>query len=272
MRTGFQLGVAALGESKVVVVSAGRAILGQRSEQQDSFHLRSIGNKRGLLLVVADGMGGHKEGAMASRIAADGFVAEFLVVEEELDLSSRLEGALLQANDRILRFRQAQQEPSDMGTTLSAALISAGSLSWVSVGDSPIWLFSAGTLKRLSDDHSLRAVVGPNGRGANMLQSALTGDPIPMVDLQLDHTELADGDLVIVASDGLMTLPDDEIQAILRENGGTSPSDLVDVLLRSVEERRLPSQDNCTVLIGAISISHPSWIRRVLDSFDAVSK
>jgi PPM family protein phosphatase len=230
----------------------GAAIKGQRSEQQDSIASTWLPNDGAWLAIIADGMGGHAAGEVASRIAVDGFVSTF-VAERSVGaaLGDAFNIALGEANSLIAGAQQQSPELSGMGTTLVAAHISAHGLAWISVGDSPLWLFRAGTLTRLNEDHSLRAIVAGGARtSGNILQSALTGAPIEMIDCRTDPVQLRAGDAVLVASDGLLTLGENDIAGALQMSSPGGPEAAVRSLLKAVEAGRKPNQDNCSVIIA----------------------
>lgn len=236
------------GEPKVF----GAALKGGRGEQQDSFRSRWLAGEQAWLLVLADGMGGHASGGLASTIAVDGFTAAFPTLRESgASLRQALFGALEDVNTRIAKAQQARPQVAGMGTTLVGAYLYPQGLAWISVGDSPMWLYRTGELRRLNEDHSLRETLGPEAGGlANMLQSALVGGAIPLIDCHSEPMKLRDDDLILVASDGLLTLPEREIARLVDENV-KEPQHLTQILLQAVEERAKPYQDNCTLLIAA---------------------
>ena len=111
-----------------------------------------------------------------------------------------------------------------MGTTLVAAYLSEAGIAWISVGDSPLWLFRGRQLMRLNEDHSLRQMKREGARvSGNMLMSAVTGEPIPIVDCRPDPIEVRKGDLILLASDGVLTLSEPEIVSVLRANRTEAP-------------------------------------------------
>jgi len=231
---------------------SGAAIQGARSEQQDSFRLRWFEEDRAWLLIVADGMGGHAAGALASTIAVEGFLASFADLRSKrTPLEDALQTALHDANARIALAQSRNPQTAGMGTTLVAAYVAPAGIAWISVGDSPLWLFRNGELYRLNEDHSLRGIVGKEAKGtANMLRSVLNGDPIPMIDCHAQPVPLEPGDLVVAATDGLLTLPEEQIATVLKAGGTSAPDSLTHHLLDAVEACRKPNQDNCTIVLA----------------------
>ncbi len=232
----------------------GAAIQGQRSEQQDSFCSIWLPKERAWLLIIADGMGGHAAGEVASRIAVDTFITSFNAarsagtgLEEALNLS------LDSANARIASTQRASPETIGMGTTLVAAHLSTNGLAWISVGDSPLWLYRADKLIRLNEDHSLRGAVAAGARGVgNLLQSALNGQTIALIDCRAQPYPLLAGDLVLISSDGLLTLTEDEIAATVRQSSVGGPEAITRAILDAVEDRRKSNQDNCAVVVASV--------------------
>jgi serine/threonine protein phosphatase PrpC len=226
----------------------GGSIKGDRSEQQDSFRTIWLKAEQAWLLLVTDGMGGHAAGGVASKVAADTFVASFIAARRaEPSLEKVLQLALEEANCQIQAQQQASPELAGMGTTLVAVHIRRDRLCWISVGDSPLWALREGRLSRLNKDHSLRSLVGAAGTSrGNLLLSALNGEPIVEIDCQSQPNTLAPGDSLILASDGLLTLTEEEIvRAVLPRSGAEG---MVRALLEQVQYRAKPHQDNCTAI------------------------
>lgn len=213
-----------------------------------------------LVLLVADGMGGHAGGATASRTAIKAFGAAFR--DTRGAISERLEDSLRSANRSVAIAAGEHPYLAGMGTTLVSAHITDGRfLRWLSVGDSPMWRLSNGKLMRLNRDHSmtplLRQLVelgymtpgeAAMDRRNHRLRSVVMGADIPLIDLQDDAVKLEPGDVLIVASDGIETLGENEIAAVAVANA-TSPAAMVTALLGAVRAKRMPRQDNATVVV-----------------------
>ncbi len=244
--------------------SAGQ-IQGDRLEQQDcygwTFESGGVGKEEQLLLMLADGMGGHACGALASRAAIEAFGKSFCF--SDFATAERFEASLFNANAAVAQVARSRTL-QDIGTTLVAAYLSPlGGLSWVSVGDSPMWLFQAGRLDRLNEDHSLKPVLAQMAKAGDLtfeeaandsrqhqLRSAVMGVDIPLRDLRQETMPLPNGSILIVASDGLLTLNEADIAAIVQINR-TSPQAVARALLTAVHEKNYPWQDNATVVAYA---------------------
>ena len=230
---------------------SGSAIQGARSEQQDSFRLRWIENEKAWLLVLADGMGGHAGGGIASKIAVDGFVAAFVTQRGRgLPIEDAFRAALDDANLRIAQAQKNRADLADMGTTIVAAYLSEDGVCWISVGDSPMWVLRGGRLHRLNEDHSMREVAGSATHLRNMLQSVLNGQPIPMVDCHASPVGLRAEDVLVLSSDGLLTLQDDEIAEVAEAYVNDGADVVVEALLHRVDSYQKSNQDNCSVIVA----------------------
>jgi len=120
---------------------------GARPYQEDSWELRTL-KDGSVLAVVADGMGGHAGGAVASRLVADAAVK---AVEQGRSLSDGLQAA----NEAVREGAARKQELVGMGSTLVAVIVAGDDVRWISVGDSPFYMVSGGKLERLNADHSM---------------------------------------------------------------------------------------------------------------------
>ena len=135
---------------------AGYKIRGGRDYQEDAFQIKSYreGDNNVLLLVLADGMGGHVGGARASELAVTNFVACFDRTEGVI--ARRLRESLDAANSAIADAAAADLRLSEMGCTVVACVVDGDQAHWISVGDSLLWCLRDGQLMRLNADHSMR--------------------------------------------------------------------------------------------------------------------
>jgi len=193
------------------------------------------------LAVVADGVGGHKAGEIASQLAVDAIIS----VVKEGDISQplwTLKSALLEANHTITSAAEGDETKKGMGSTTTCALVIDYHLFIASMGDSRIYLIRDGRIRQLTVDHTWvqeaieNGVISPQeARGhprRNLIRSYLgSSDPIqPDLRMYLADTEtpeqaeanqglsLIPQDLVLLCSDGLTSLvTDEEILTVLEK-------------------------------------------------------
>ena len=256
---------------------AGGQIAGSRPYQEDDYRVRGFRldpDGCDVLMVLADGMGGHRGGAEASRLAVSTVLDRF--GQATGGVAARLRASLDAANAAIDRVARDPRY-AGLGCTLVACVVTDDEMAhWISVGDSPLWRLrggkhgDAGGMDRLNKDHSMRPVLESLVRlgqmtqeeaakgGAHQLRSAVTGEKIKFVDTGAGPVRLHAGDSIVMASDGLETLPNDEI---FRLAGGRRSSEaIVSDLLEAVEAVGSPTQDNATVAVyrhlGAAAFRH----------------
>lgn len=212
-----------------------------------------------LVAILADGMGGHAGGALASRTVCENFLDAF--AKTEGDAHTRLIAALSSANDAIAEKVSEDPALSGMGSTLIGVVFSEDGAQWVSVGDSPLMLYRRGEIALLNEDHSLAPELDRMAAAGHisfeearrdprrhMLRSAVTGDDIDLVDISRRPLPVEPGDYIILASDGLQTLDTGEVERIISAYGQDGAKAVAAALIRAVEAVRDPHQDNATVV------------------------
>ncbi len=239
---------------------AGGQIDGARDYQEDAFLITHLGEKAGggSLVIVADGMGGHAAGNVASNLAVQAFNRHISSNYPSDDVPGTLHAGVLKANAAIAETVRETAALKGMGCTFVCAIVADKYLRWVSVGDSNLYLLRDGQLRKKNADHSYGGfldrmaaegkVVEPEpGFSRNMLMSALTGEDIADIDCPETPLELQPGDRIIIASDGLDTLSDATVAFL----SGSAPAarEYVDALLQGVADEKLPRQDNTTVVV-----------------------
>jgi len=173
------------------------------------------------LYLVADGMGGHTAGQVASDLAAQASVSALrTLVDASASLTEKLRYSVAAANREILATAQAKPEYAGMGTTLVAVLAGDERIALAHVGDSRAYLVRGGRIRQLTDDHSLVAELV---RRREITETAARGHPHRHVltralgvrrTVEADLAELTPepGDTFVLCSDGLTGLvQDDEI-------------------------------------------------------------
>ncbi|MBR5093651.1 MAG: Stp1/IreP family PP2C-type Ser/Thr phosphatase [Oscillospiraceae bacterium] len=188
-----------------------------RSENQDSYRIVERSDK--LLLVVCDGMGGAKGGAIASALACDTFTA---YCEQNFRSQSGMQRVLLQAVEEANRavYERAQTDPmcSGMGTTLAALCIWGREVCAVNVGDSRVYAVDESGIRCLTTDHSVVEWMVQRGElsseqakhypGKNMITRAVGTDEI--VECDAFSSRRTPGDAYLLCSDGLSNLLGDQ--------------------------------------------------------------
>lgn len=216
-----------------------------------------------LIAVLADGMGGHAGGSLASRTVCTSFLSAF--AQEPPPARERLRAGMTAANRAIELEVEADRALNGMGSTLIGAAFGPQGLEWISVGDSPLYLWRRGELALLNEDHSLAPLLDELARAGritveqartdqrrHMLRSAVTGEEIELVDVAQRPLALDAGDHIVLASDGIHTLDDAEIARIIAAYSADGPAGIAAALVRGVESMRDPHQDNCTVIVVRI--------------------
>jgi serine/threonine protein phosphatase PrpC len=207
------------------------------------------------LYVVADGMGGHRAGQVASQLAAETAVRTTQAMHgAEASPSEKLRQVLRYANHQIFATAQAQPELSGMGTTLVALLAVQGRIGLVHCGDSRAYLIRGGQIRCLTSDHSL---VGELLRRQEISEAAAREHPHRHVltralgvrpQVEGDYVEMTpqDGDVFALCSDGLTNLvKDEEIASAIVRNRNLQ--DACDALVAWANERG--GDDNITVVL-----------------------
>jgi PPM family protein phosphatase len=256
----------------VALEYATRASKGARSYQEDAAFVRADagseaagqnGSAAQLTAVLADGMGGHAGGALASSTACQIFMRAYETSSGEVP--ARLGEALQLANAAIAHCVEENPALNGMGCTLVGTTFGADGVQWVSVGDSPMFLVRRGEIFLLNEDHSLAPEIDKLAAAGKMswedaqsdprrhfLRSALTGSDIEMIDRSRVPLVLEAGDVVIMASDGIQTLGHAEILGIVEAHAAQGPDAVADALLAAVDAAGDLYQDNTTVVVVAV--------------------
>jgi protein phosphatase len=249
-----------------------------RRNNEDNFHIVQFGrylrtiqsslpteqvqdvDQPGYAFTIADGMGGHAAGEVASRTALALLMEcalqtpDWILGREDALLSKIMDRTARRfrcVNEGIITQAQSQPRLRGMGTTLSVALSLVDDLIVAHVGDSPVYLFRAGQLTRLTRDHTVAQQLAQfDAASAARFRHVLTraiglsesgGGP------DVARYRLADGDRLLLCTDGLTDMVDDE--SIARELGrGTSSDETCQALVAQALERG--GRDNVTVIVA----------------------
>lgn len=236
--------------------------IGARPYQEDCFAIieadpEAPASHRCLMAVIADGMGGLAYGDAAARRAVQVFVETFGRRNPDSKIEQVLRSSLLAANAAVAREAEARRLPGQMGTTLIAVAVCDDRLHWVSTGDSGLFLVHAGHIERLNRAHVFGAFLDEQARQGEISEELARGNPHrealtsyvgmarePEIDASSEPAALSDGDLVLLATDGLFkTLSVAEMSVAL-----TEPGDPAESLVRKALSAGVAQQDNVTVV------------------------
>jgi PPM family protein phosphatase len=240
----------------------------QRQHNEDSYLVADEAK----LFLVADGMGGHAAGEIASRIAVDS-ISEFILHTKEDDgtwphaydehfkrSTNRLMAAVRLANTRVLEAMRKDARLRGMGTTVVACLADGETMSVAHVGDSRAYMIRNNQLQRITNDHSwvfeqvqagmLTEAEAEKHPLRNVITRALGG--ALQVTPDASEIEVKEGDVFLLCSDGLTGMvPEDEILKVVTQSNG----DLEKACQKLIEEaNERGGLDNVTaILVKAVS-------------------
>ena len=234
----------------------------QREANEDSYGYwepeeDGVFERLGRLAIVADGMGGHEGGQIASRIAVE-VVEKTYSGSSEPDIQKRLLEAFRQAHGRIQQLAEKSPLLEGMGTTCTAYVVVKKELYFAHVGDSHLYLLHDGRLRLLTRDHSLvarliengviRAEEAENHPQKHVLTAALGVAEEINPDFPPQPIALENSDVLLLCTDGLWgQASDTEISGILSQE---APSAACRTLVELAKTRGGP--DNITVQIARV--------------------
>ena len=235
----------------------------QRQHNEDSYLVADEAK----LFLVADGMGGHAAGEIASRIAVDS-ISEFILHTKEDDgtwphaydehfkrSTNRLMAAVRLANTRVLEAMRKDARLRGMGTTVVACLADGETMSVAHVGDSRAYMIRNNQLQRITNDHSwvfeqvqagmLTEAEAEKHPLRNVITRALGG--ALQVSPDASEIEVKEGDVFLLCSDGLTGMvPEDEILKVVTQSNG----DLEKACQKLIEEaNERGGLDNVTAIL-----------------------
>jgi serine/threonine protein phosphatase PrpC len=221
------------------------------------------------LMVVADGMGGHAAGEVASRMAISELVNLALLLPDWIFTMTEQNRAEIEWRARrlfrqidFLLTRQGAREVAlrGMGTTLTAARSLGRDLMVVHVGDSRVYLFRGGRLRRLTKDHTYAQQLADTGQLASReaagdkLRHILTnvvGGSVGRLEVDMDVCQLEDGDRLLLCSDGLTDSLDDDAIAETLTNTRASSETCNRLMQRALDAG---GRDNITVVVAGYTL------------------
>jgi serine/threonine protein phosphatase PrpC len=221
------------------------------------------------LFIVADGLGGHAAGEVASKLAVDTVSSFVRRVDDEGELSwpygvdpaltfggNLLRTAIHLANRRVFRAAEREDDYTGMATTIVAALISGSRLAVANAGDSRLYVFSGGRLSQLTRDDTWAAtILATQGQASHSqndatrsMRSVLTNviGARDQADVHMREVDLSGGETLLLCSDGLhAVLEDSTLEAALATGGAAA--EIVPRLIGAAVEHG--TRDNITALV-----------------------
>ncbi|MBQ7801852.1 MAG: Stp1/IreP family PP2C-type Ser/Thr phosphatase [Oscillospiraceae bacterium] len=228
-----------------------------RKQNQDAYHIEKL-DRNTQLCVVCDGMGGAKSGNIASSLAIDVFVQEvkrsWTANMKKPEIEQMLRSAVKLANFTVYDQSMQFEEFDGMGTTLVAVLVRGRYATVVNVGDSRAYQVGRNGICQLTRDHSLVQMMVERGEltpemartypGKNFITRAIGTEPMVMCDVY--HLELDKGDCLLLCSDGLSNMMDDQ-EILFEVVHGVNKQFCCQRLLEIAKNRGAP--DNVTSIL-----------------------
>ena len=244
----------------VTIGSASHAGL-RKEENQDYFGYNAPEDgsvpKKGILLALADGMGGRPGGSVASRIAIEVIMEEYYN-DTSSNIPKSLNAALLKANQEVISRGDDDRSLQGMGTTLVVVVLKKDRMYYANVGDSRGYIIYEESISQFTEDHSIVAGLvkagyiseeeAPSYPGSNIITKAIGIDP----DLKVDSPKkdkIKNGQYILLCCDGLYKdVSSEEIIKTFHEYN--EPKIISEKLIEKAIEKG--GDDNITVLIARI--------------------
>jgi len=234
---------------------AGASRIGQRKRNEDRFYLPNEDGPADLLM-VADGMGGHLGGDVASAYGVAA-VCESMAQSVQDEPEERLHKAVSYANEVIFDQAKANPQYDGMGTTMTVVLAHKDWWHFAHVGDSRAYIYQNHTIRQVTRDHSLVAEMEEAGSithdqarihpSRNIITRAVGTEPVIRVDMYREP--ILPGQVLLLCSDGLTdALNDEELSLVL--GSGQELNQIAQVLMDIAEE--LGGKDNITVVLARV--------------------
>jgi PPM family protein phosphatase len=232
-----------------------------RTNNEDSASFLRIADEaiireKGYLLIVADGMGGHLAGEVASKMAVDIISEEYFKKTNNGNREKILAKAFNTANKKIFELSSANEQYRGMGTTCTTLAIAGESIYYAHAGDSRAYLYKNESITRITEDHTYVQQLVNNGDISkeeadihpqrNILTNAMGTKADLRVDTGICAASFGKNDRLLLCSDGLYDyLDDNEIAAVM---GYKSLAEAADYFI--AEAKRRGGMDNITVVLA----------------------
>ena len=210
--------------------------------------------------VLADGMGGHEGGEIASNIAVNAIAKNLscsIMISQKKTLEDLLCNALCRANDAIISYRKNHIELMDMATTVVILTLRDNTANYVHLGDSRAYLFRKNdTLLQLTTDDSLvmemvkQGLISKDYSRRHSLSNIVTRyvGTANLAIPEIHQCEVETNDSIMLCSDGLTNmLTEEEIKSILSRNNSMGPQDICNLLVDSANKNG--GEDNISVIV-----------------------
>lgn len=237
--------------------------MGKRSSQQDSFGISDVTEgtdfeNKGVLAIVADGMGGLSDGDRMSQMVVVTMLKEFDKENDEMPDSSLLLKLVDEASEEVLEDL-GEEKTGRCGSTVTAVIVKNNKLSWISVGDSHIYVYRKGKLVKMNKDHNYAADLDAMVENGEITPEEAMNDPqrsaltsfigmgnLELVDQNENPVALEKGDRILLMSDGIFgTVSEKRIAEIMAK---PLPS-ACEKLETEIKEVNKQNQDNYTCVI-----------------------
>ena len=244
---------------------------GERKNQQDAVESMTDVATGVSFIALSDGMGGAGFGNLASRLILRTAMSNLTrrsaeIAAKPAKAPEYLRNAAFAANRKLASFILDNPDKAGMGGTLVLIVLVGSRLFWLSIGDSLLYRFQKGELKKLNADHSLASGLDNLARigqldpriaksmaARSTLTSALMGQELKQIDCPKDGLAVNTRDLFVIASDGLDTLQQQDLSALLSNSSGQNAAQRVVGVIKAVEAVNASGQDNLAVSIASFA-------------------
>lgn len=238
--------------------------LGDRADQQDSAGY-DIGELKGTVL-ICDGMGGHRDGKLASRLATEAFLEKIKTVKPGFINKDMIE-YVQDIDEDIADLKDDAGNPLMAGTTLAAVHIENDELYWVSVGDSRIYILRKAEFIQVTEDHTYELALKENIDAGEITEqffkeeidksdaliSFLGAGELPIISSNETAFRLQTGDRIVIMSDGLYkNLDDQRIKTVICDNDPANALSLLDFESAKNAHKKQKYRDNLTIALLSI--------------------
>lgn len=232
--------------------------IGKRPNQEDSYGASTSEaqiREKGLLAVVADGIGGMEDGQVASSAVIRAMFNGHAEQSSEISASARLLRLVASAQNSVLEINR--NAASRCGSTIVCVLAKGDELSFLSIGDSRIYLLRSGALLQLNREHKFgsghdeNVALGYTGESVDArrraaITSYIGRENMSQIDRNTQPLRLIHGDRILLMTDGVFgTLSEDELIQCMR----CTVQEAAERIIAAVEEKNMTHQDNATVVI-----------------------